>query len=828
MQVNIAANYFTQNISAAKHNYMKISYNWLKQFINVKLNAEEVAELLTDLGLEVEGVSNFESIKGGLVGIVVGEVISCEPHPNADRLKLTQVNVGEGKPLQIVCGAPNVAKGQKVPVALVGTTLFDDKGQPWKIKKGKIRGEASHGMICAEDEIGLGKSHDGILVLDQKLAPGLPLKELFSVENDQVFEIGLTPNRADAMSHWGVARDLRAALIQLEKNTPLNTPPISSFHVEDRSRRINIKVEKSKLAPRYCGLTISNIDVKPSPVWLQNRLKAIGLKPINNVVDVTNYVLHDLGQPLHAFDADRIKSNKIVVKTLPKGTKFVTLDEVERELHEDDLMICDEDKPLCLAGIFGGLDSGVTDSTSTIFLESAYFDPVSIRKSAKRHGLNTDASFRFERGIDPNITEYALKRAAILIEELTGGKISSDVDDFYPKKMEDFQVFLTFDKINKLIGQTIDSGIIKVILSSLDIKVNNVSESGMGLTIPSYRVDVQREVDVIEEILRVYGYNNIQLNDKFNVSIANQDKFEDNKIQRVTAQLLVAKGFYETMANSLTTPKYINYTSDFKTSENIQIVNPLSQDLSVLRQSMLFSGLESLSYNLNRQNTDLKFFEFGKTYHQKEQREEHKHLSLLVTGKTNSEGWTTAQYHADFFYFKGILESILQRLGIKNIDSSKTTSSQFAEGLSYTHEGKSLVQFGRVSISILKHFDIAQSVLYADFNWELVLELAKKVEFTFQEIPKFPSVRRDLSLLLSNDISYEAIKKITHDLKLKTLKSINLFDVYEGEKLQKGKKSYAVSFTFQDEFKTLTDKQIEQSMHKLTQQFEKELGALLR
>lgn len=807
---------------------MKISYNWLKQFINTKLSAEKVGELLTDLGLEVEGIADFESVKGGLEGIVVGEVVSCKPHPNADRLKLTEVNIGEDKNLQIVCGAPNVAAGQKVPVAVIGTTLYDEKGEAWKIKKGKIRGEASHGMICAEDEIGLGKSHEGIMVLDESLTPGTPLQRIFEVEKDKVFEIGLTPNRADAMSHWGVARDLRAALIQIEKNAPINTAAVSSFHVEDRSKRINIKVEKSKLAPRYCGLTISDIQVKESPLWLQNRLKAIGVKPINNVVDVTNFVLHDLGQPLHAFDADKIKGNKIIVKTLPSGTKFTTLDEVERELHEEDLMICDEKKPLCIAGVFGGLHSGVTESTSSIFLESAYFDPVSVRKTAKRHGLNTDASFRFERGIDPNITEYALQRAAILIEELTGGKISSDIDDFYPKKIEDFQVFLTFDKINQLIGEEIDSGIIKTILSSLEIKVNNVSESGMGLTIPAYRVDVQREVDVIEEILRVYGYNNVKLNDKFNVSIAISDKFEDHKIQQVTAQLLVAKGFYETMANSLTTPKYIDYTSDFDASENVEILNPLSQDLSVMRQSMLFSGLESLAYNLNRQNSDLKFFEFGKTYHQKETRQENKHLSLLVTGSVHPESWTENQNHADFFYFKGIIESILLRLGISDVQFLKVDSNLLAEGLSFQMNDKALVTFGRVNQSVLKEFDIDQNVLFADFNWNNVLKLAKKNTFKFQDIPKFPSVRRDFALLVDHSISFDAIAQIAYNTDKKILKSVNLFDVYQGENLPEGKKSYAVSFTFQDAHKTLTDKQIDKTMDKFLNQFKSELGASLR
>ena len=807
---------------------MKISYNWLKQFINTKLSAERVGELLTDLGLEVEGITDFESVKGGLKGIVVGEVVACKQHPNADRLKLTEVCIGEDKNLQIVCGAPNVAKGQKVPVATVGTTLYNQKGEALKIKKGKIRGEASHGMICAEDEIGLGNSHDGIMVLDENVEPGTALHELFEIENDKVFEIGLTPNRADAMSHWGVARDLRAGLIQIEKNAPINTAPVSSFHVEDRSKRINIKVENSKLAPRYCGLTISDIQVKESPLWLRNRLKAIGLKPINNVVDVTNFVLHDLGQPLHAFDADKIKGNKIVVKTLPKGTKFTTLDEVERELHEEDLMICDDKKPLCIAGVFGGLNSGVTESTSSIFLESAYFDPVNIRKTAKRHGLNTDASFRFERGIDPNITEYALQRAAILIEELTGGKISSDIDDFYPKKIDDFQVFLTFDKINQLIGEEIDSGIIKTILSSLEIKVNNVSESGMGLTIPAYRVDVQREVDVIEEILRVYGYNNIKLNDKFNVSVAISDKFEDHKIQQVIAQLLVAKGFYETMANSLTTPKYTDFTTSLSASENVEILNPLSQDLSVLRQSMLFSGLESLAYNLNRQNSDLKFFEFGKTYHQKKKREEYKHLSLFVSGMENPESWKTQQIHTDFFYLKGIIESILLRLGIENTAIASTNLSFFAEGLVLSTKDKVLVDFGRVNKSILKEFGIEQEVLYADFNWDLIIKLAKNNRFVFQEIPKFPSVRRDFALLIDQSVRFDAITEIAYQVDKKILKSVNLFDVYEGKSLPEGKKSYAVSFTFQDAFKTLTDKQIDKTMSKFLKQFEDQLGAVLR
>ena len=660
---------------------MKISYNWIKQFIKTDWDAEKTGKLLTDLGLEVEGIENFESVKGALEGIVVGHVLTCVPHENADKLKLTTVNIGEKEPVQIVCGAPNVAEGQKVPVATVGTTLYDDKGEAWKIKKGKIRGEYSFGMICAEDELGLGKNHDGIMVLCEDLVPGTPLNEVFEIEKDQVFEIGLTPNRADAMSHFGVARDLKAGLLQSEINTSLDTPSVSSFHVENRSKRMLIEVDNYELAPRYCGVTISGVKIAPSPNWLKNRLKAIGITPKNNVVDVTNYVLHELGQPLHAFDADHIIENKIKVKTLPKGTKFTTLDEVERELHEDDLMICDNEKPLCIAGVLGGLDSGVTEKTTSIFLESAYFNPVSIRKTAKRHGVNTDASFRFERGVDPNITEYALKRAALLIQQTAGGYVTSDLDDFYPKKIEDFQVFLTFDKIYKLIGQEIDPGTIKSILASLDIRVNNVTESGLGLTIPAYRVDVQREVDVIEEILRVYGYNNIEFNEKLNASISNSTRFEDYKLQNVIAEQLVGQGFYEMMANSLT-KDYSALSETLKKDYNIEILNPLSQDLNVMRQSLLFSALESTAYNLNRKNENLKLFEFGKTYHNfPNEREEHKHLTLCLSGNKNRERWNSVTQKNDFFFAKGTIYSILERLNIaEGISFQPLTSDIFSEG----------------------------------------------------------------------------------------------------------------------------------------------------
>ncbi|MCX2680778.1 phenylalanine--tRNA ligase subunit beta [Galbibacter sp. EGI 63066] len=808
---------------------MKISYNWLKQFIQLDWETDKTAELLTDLGLEVEGVENYESVKGGLKGVVVGHVLECVKHPNADRLKLTKVDIGEDEPAQIICGAPNVDQGQKVPVATIGTTLYDDKGETWKIKKGKIRGETSFGMICAEDELGLGESHDGIMILDDALVPGTPCSEVFEIETDAVFEIGLTPNRADAMSHHGVARDLKAGLLQKDISLELITPSVSSFHVDNRTLRMEVDVEDKELCPRYCGVTISGIKVTESPDWIKNRLKSIGLTPKNNVVDITNYVLHELGQPLHAFDAAKISGNKIIVKTLEKGTRFTTLDDVERELHEDDLMICDAEKPLCIAGVFGGEGSGVTESTSQIFLESAYFNPVSVRKTAKRHALNTDASFRFERGIDINNTKYALLRAALLIKEIAGGTISSDPEDFYPKKFEDFQVFLTFEKINSLIGQNISTDTIKSILSSLDIKINNVTETGIGLTIPSYRVDVQREVDVIEEILRVYGYNNIEFTQKLNASIASVSRFEDYKLQNVVGEQLAAIGFYEILANSLTTPKYMELSGKHKEEHNVEMLNPLSSELSVMRQSMLFSGLEALSYNINRKSSNLKFFEFGKTYHHYESgRVENKHLSLLITGDQNAESWRVRTEESDFFYLKGVIDTILERLGISTPKSEPIDSDVFSEGLHYKVGKSKIVSFGLISKRILKHFDIKQEVLYADFEWDKVIELVEKQQISFTPIPKYPEVKRDLALLIDDKVSFADIYNIAKNSERKLLKDINLFDVYEGKNLPKGKKSYAVSFTLLDENKTLTDKQIDKVMKKLQGGFERQLGATLR
>ncbi|MDD2821912.1 MAG: phenylalanine--tRNA ligase subunit beta [Flavobacterium sp.] len=806
---------------------MKISYNWLKQFVKIDWKSEETAALLTDLGLEVEIVDKYQSVKGGLEGIVVGHVLTCIQHPDADRLKITTVDLGDGIPVQIVCGASNVAAGQKVPVATIGTILYDATGVAFTIKKGKIRGQESHGMICAEDELGLGESHEGIMILDDALVPGTKAATVFKIENDEVFEIGLTPNRADAMSHWGTARDLKAGLLQSGVNVELITPSVSNFRVDKRILKIDIDVKESKLAPRYCGVTISGITVKPSPSWLQNRLKAIGLNPKNNIIDVTNYVLHELGQPLHAFDASKI-NGKVSVKTLPTGTKFVTLDDVERTLDEEDLMICDEKGPLCIAGVFGGKKSGVSENTNSIFLESAYFNPVSIRKTAKRHQLNTDASFRFERGIDPTITVYALKRAALLIQEVAGGEITSDVIDVYPKKIEDFTVFLNFSKVAKIIGQELSKDTIKKILVSLDIKVNSVSDAGLGLTIPAYRVDVQREIDVIEEILRVYGYNNINFSKKLNATVSNSPRTEDYKVQNSIATQLNSQGFNEMMANSLTTASYVKLSDLLKEEHNVTMLNPLSADLATMRQSLLFSGLEAVSYNINRKNADLKLFEFGKSYHNLPSGyEERKHLTLFLSGNRNQESWTNAQKPSDFFLFKGYVNAVLSRLGIQKTQHLPLTSDVFAEGIAIGFGEDVIVELGVVKKSILKHFGIKQEVFFADFNWALILKLIT-TKIKYAEIPKYPEVRRDLALLIDQNVTYDSIYNIARQTEKTLLKDINLFDVYEGKNLAEGKKSYALSFIIQDNSKTLTDVQIDKIMSKLQKNFETELGASLR
>jgi phenylalanyl-tRNA synthetase beta chain len=806
---------------------MNISYNWLKQFLEIDWEPAKTAELLTDLGLEVEGISRFESVKGGLKGVVVGEVLEVRKHPNADKLKLCRVAIGPEDPVSIVCGAPNVSEGQKVPVATVGATLYDPEGKPWKIRKGKIRGEESHGMICAEDEIGLGDSHAGIMVLETEAPNGTPLDALISVEEDQVFEIGLTPNRADAMSHFGVARDLRAGLKQLKINKELRTPSVSSFNVNNRSLRIEVSVEDHQLAPRYCGITLTNLIVQPSPDWLKNRLRAIGLNPINNVVDATNYVMHELGQPLHAFDANRIFGKKVIVKTVEAGTPFMTLDGEERLLHEEDLMICDGEKPMCIAGVFGGINTGVTEDTRSIFLESAYFDPISIRKTAKRHGLSTDASFRFERGVDINNVEYALIRAAILIRELAGGDISSDVTDLYPNKKEDFQVFLTFEKIDSLIGYQIPRDSIKSILASLDIQVKSVTESGLGLIIPFYRADVRREVDVIEEILRVYGYNNIPNKEKLTASILPPPPVEPHRVEEAAGSLLTANGFYEILGNSLNNPDHHKILPGG--GSQVTLLNPLSNELSALRMDLLFNGLETVRHNLNRRQQDQKLFEFGKVYcRQEDAFHEAERLSLLLTGKKHADHWTGAGEELGFFYLKGVIIQLFDRAGIGPWKEEPLEDARFGEGLKMVREGRTLAEFGLVHPGILRDFDIKQPVYYGDIRWMELVNAASDRSFTYQEIPKFPEVKRDFALLLDQQVTFARLHELAFAEERKLLQSVQLFDVYTGDKLPKGKKSYAVSFTLQDPGKTLTDKGIDAVMQRLRLRFEKELGAQLR
>lgn len=808
---------------------MKISYNWLKQFIKTDWSAAKTATLLTGLGLEVEGIEKFESVKGGLEGIVAGHVLSCEKHPNADRLKLVEVDLGAGNIVPIVCGAPNIAEGQKVPVATVGAVLYDEENQPWTIKRSKIRGEESQGMVCSEKELKLGENSEGIMVLEDTVEPGTPCAGIFNIENDYIFEIGLTPNRADAMSHFGVARDLRAGLLQQGITTTLITPSVSSFRVDNTTLKIDVAVEDPDRCPRYCGLTLSGIKVSESPQWLKNRLVSIGLTPRNNVVDATNYVLHELGQPLHAFDASAISGKKIIVKTVKEGTEFVALDGAVHQLHEEDLMICDTRKPLCIGGVFGGLNSGITEKTTTVFLESACFDPVSIRKTAKRHGLHTDASFRFERGVDVPRAKYVLRRAALLIKELAGGEITSDIIDIYTRKTEDFQVFLSFEKIHRLAGQKIPEEKIKQILTSLEIRVDTITETGLALTIPSYRVDVRREADVIEEILRVYGYNKINFTGKLNISVPHNLNSGVYKIQDRIAQQLVSQGFYEIMTNSLVSSEYLKLSSRYTEEAAVKMLNPLSGDMAQMRQTLLFSGLETVAYNLNRKQNDIRLFEFGKSYHQfKDVYAEHKHLALFISGNQTPENWEQPVRKSNFFYAKGIVINLLHRLGITQLSTACTDHDLFPEGISLSHKKLKLVELGVVKQPVLNHFGIKQEVLFADVNWDRVVKLFHPQPLIGESIPRFPEVRRDFSLLLDTDITFEAVYDIAKKIDDRRIKDINLFDVYEGKNLPGGKKSYAVSFVLQDEEKTLTDKEIDTLMSKLQKSFEKQLGAELR
>ncbi len=817
------------------HLLMKISYNWLKQYLDTDLTADEMSVVLTDIGLEVEGMETWQSVKGGLEGLVIGEVKTCERHPNADKLSKTTVDIG-GEVLPVVCGAPNVAAGQKVVVATVGTTLYSGDDS-FVIKKSKIRGEASQGMICAEDEIGVGESHDGIMVLPEDTAVGTLAKDFFPVENDVIFEIGLTPNRIDAASHFGTARDV-AAYLQVQGKGKLTRPSVDDFKVDNNDLIIPIEVKNTEACPRYTGLTISGIEVKESPDWLKNRLLAIGQRPINNVVDVTNYVLQETGHPLHAFDAAEVSGGKVIVGTLDEGSKFVSLDEEERELSDKDLMICNDKGGMCIAGVFGGVTSGVKEGTTDIFLESAYFNPVWVRKTAKRHGLNTDASFRFERGADPNITPYALKRAALLIQEVAGGKISSEIEDVYPTAIEDFKFEVRYSHIDRLIGKHIEKDLVKKILTALEIVIESEEDDVLQLTVPAYRVDVQREADIIEEILRIYGYNNVEIPEKVNSSLSyKQDTDRANDTQNKISDFLASMGFNEAMSNSLTKSEYVEGMETLKSEENVKILNPLSLDLDAMRQTLLFGGLEAICRNINYQNADIRLFEFGNIYKFSESFTktplpkyfEEKRLALFLSGNKSQESWNLKVEPTTFFELKSYVEAVLKRLGFNlgDFTQEEIQNDQFSTGLVYQLNGKEAVTFGYVHPKLLNKFDIEAEVFYADIAWDLLL--AKKPNaMRYQEIPKFPKVRRDLALLVDNTLRFAELKKKALATEKKLLKEVGLFDVYEGQGIPDGKRSYALNFILQDESKTLTDKQIDKIMNKMISVFEREFGAQLR
>ena len=815
---------------------MKISYNWLKHYLDINLTPSKLSEILTNIGLEVESMEEYNPIKGGLEGFVVGEVLTCVNHPNAKRLSLTTVDVGENTVLDIVCGAPNVAAGQKVVVATVGTTVYSDEGS-FRIKKSKIRGEESNGMICAEDELGLGSGHEGILVLDKEVKPGILAKDYFNVQTDFVFEIGLTPNRIDAASHFGVARDLVAYLSQDHK-IDLKKPDVSRFKIDHKNHPVSVEVQATEACPRYSGLTITGLEIKESPEWLQTGLKSIGLTPINNVVDITNYVLHELGQPLHAFDLDKVSGNKIIVRTEKDGTPFTTLDEVDRKLSDRDLMICNEDRGMCMAGVFGGIDSGVTENTKGIFLESACFDPVWIRKTARRHGLNTDASFRFERGTDPNITIYALKRAALLIKELAGGEVSSEIVDIYAERVKPFRVTLTYKNLDRLIGNTLHRENVKQILRALDIEITSDREEGLKLLVPPYRVDVQRECDVIEEILRIYGYNFVEMSDHVNSNITHFNRPDEPKLKNTISDMLSSNGFNEAMNNSLSKADYYEGLESLPESRLVNIFNPLSKDLNVMRQTLLFGGLETVAYNINRKNQNLKLYEFGNCYF-KEDKDSHdplrkytqkQKLAIFLSGNKFEQSWNQPAKESTFFELKSFVSLILSRLGIdkKAIVVEDISNDIFNVALQYTYNQKVIVQFGMVNSKLLKLFDIDQEVYYADIDWEALVKGLKANTIHFEELPKYPGVRRDLAMILNENVRFSEIQQLARKVEKKLLKDVSIFDVYQGENIPEGKKSYAVSFVLQDSTKTLNDKYINRIMNSLANSFERELGAEIR
>ena len=820
---------------------MNISYNWLKEYVNFDLTPDEVPAALTSIGLETGDVEEVQSIKGGLEGLVIGEVLTCEPHPNSDHMHITTVNLGQGDPVQIVCGAANVAAGQKVVVATLGTKLYDGD-ECFTIKKSKLRGVESNGMICAEDEIGIGTSHEGIIVLPEDVVPGTLAKDYYNIKSDYVLEVDITPNRSDACSHYGVARDLYAWLIQNGRQATLKRPSVDAFKVDNHDMNIDIVVENTEACPRYAGVAIKNVTVKESPEWLQNKLRLIGVRPINNIVDITNYILHAYGQPMHCFDADKIKGGKIVVKTCPEGTKFVTLDEVERKLSDRDLMICNAEEPMCIAGVFGGLDSGTTETTKDVFLESAYFHPTWVRKTARRHGLSTDSSFRFERGIDPNGTIYALKEAALLVKELAGGEIASEIKDNYPAPIADFPVELSYEYTNALIGKVIPAETIKSIVTSLEMKITGETPEGLSLLVPAYRVDVQRPCDVIEDILRIYGYNNVEIPTSVKSSLSVKGDVDKSvKLQNLVSEQLVGCGFNEIMNNSLTAATYYEGLETYKPENLVQLMNPLSNDLNVMRATLLFGGLESIQHNANRKNADLKFFEFGNCYHFNAEKKnpekvlaaysEELHLGLWITGKRVSNSWAHPDENTSVYELKAYVLNILRRLGVNfgGLVFGNLTDDIYSVAISvHTRGGKLLATFGVLHKKIQKAFDIDNEVYYADLNWKELMKAIKNNTVAYKEISKFPAVKRDLALLIDKKVQFAEIEKIAYETDKKLLKSVELFDVYEGKNLEAGKKSYAVSFMLQDENATLNDKQIDKVMQKLIANLQNKLDAKLR
>ncbi|MBR3756838.1 MAG: phenylalanine--tRNA ligase subunit beta, partial [Bacteroidaceae bacterium] len=807
---------------------MNISYNWLKEYVSFDMTPEEVSAALTSIGLEVGSVDEVQSIKGGLEGIVIGEVLTCEEHPNSDHMHVTTVNLGSREPVQIVCGAPNVAAGQKVVVATLGTKLYDGD-ECFTIKKSKLRGVESNGMICAEDEIGIGTSHDGIIVLPADAVPGTPAKDYYGIKSDYVIEVDITPNRADACSHYGVARDLYAWLVQQGKETSLTRPSCDAFSIDNNELPIAIRVENTEACPRYAGVTVKGVTVKESPEWLQNKLRLIGLRPINNIVDITNYILHAYGQPLHTFDADKIKGGTVVVKTMPEGTPFVTLDEVERKLSDRDLMICNAEEPMCIGGVFGGLESGTTEETKNVFLESAYFNPTSIRKSARRHGLSTDASFRFERGIDPNGCIYALKQAALLVKELAGGTISMELTDVYPNPINDFRVELDYSYVNMLAGKDIPADTVKSIVTSLEMKIVDETAEGITLEVPAYRVDVQRPCDVVEDILRIYGYNNVEIPTTLKSSLTTKGEADkSHKLQNLVAEQLVGCGFNEILNNSLTASAYYDELETYPAKNLVRLMNPLSNDLNVMRQTLLFGGLESIMHNANRKSADLKFFEFGNCYsYNAEKKNDEKVLApyteqslmgLWVTGKRVNNSWAHADEATSVFELKAYVLNIFARLGLNlgTVVFGTLANDIFANAITiHTRGGKLLATIGIITRKIQRKFDIDNEVYYAELNWKELMRAIKNQKVSYKELSKYPAVKRDLALLIDKAVQFADIEKIAYESEKKLLKEVALFDVYEGKNLEAGKKSYAVSFLLQDENATLNDKQIDKIMSKI-------------